>query len=48
MPDDVPTIGCQLSALNEEVALPYDKRPLAVFLRSADGRLLGGLTDYTN
>ena len=46
--DEVTAIGSELSAFNEQAALPYDKQPLAVFLRSADDRLLGGLTGHTN
>ncbi len=38
----------ELSAFNVQRARPYDKRPLNLFLRDDAGRLVGGLTGYTN
>lgn len=38
----------RLVGFNEAKARPYDRRPLCVFARDADGRMLGGVTGYTN
>ena len=47
-PAGVKQIEAALMAFNAERAAPYDIRPLHVFLRDADGKLIGGLTGYTN
>lgn len=45
---DVAIIEEALIAYNVAKARPYDRRPLHVFLRDADGRTIGGLTGETN
>lgn len=47
-PDDVAIIEDNLVAYNVAKARPYDRRPLHVFLRDAQGRTIGGVTGETN
>jgi GNAT superfamily N-acetyltransferase len=47
-PDDVRFIEDGLIAYNVAKARPYDRRPLHVFVRDAQGRTVGGATGYTN
>jgi len=47
-PNEVAFIEDSLVAYNVAAARPYDRRPLHVFLRDADGRTIGGLTGLTN
>jgi GNAT superfamily N-acetyltransferase len=46
--DDAKVVEAGLLAYNVEQARPYDRRPLAVFLRDAGGGTVGGVTGYTN
>jgi GNAT superfamily N-acetyltransferase len=46
--NDVAFIEDSLVAYNVEKARPYDRRPLHVFLRDAQGRTIGGVTGHTN
>jgi GNAT superfamily N-acetyltransferase len=46
--DDVAFIEDALVAYNVARATPYDRRPLHVFLRDAQGRTIGGITGETN
>ena len=45
---DVALIERELGAFNVERSLPYDRRPLCVFLRDGTGRSVGGVTGSTN
>lgn len=47
-PDEVAFIEDSLVAYNVAEARPYDRRPLHVFLRDAEGALIGGVTGMTN
>ena len=47
-PEDVAFIEDELVAFNVAKARPYDRRPLHVFLRDAQGRTIGGVTGETN
>jgi GNAT superfamily N-acetyltransferase len=47
-PDDVALIEDELVAYNVGRARPYNRRPLHVFLRDAQGRTIGGATGETN
>ena len=45
---DVALIERELVAFNAARSMPYDRRPLCVFLRDGAGRAVGGVTGYTN
>jgi len=45
---DLEAIERNLDRYNAQKSRPYDKMPLAVFLRGPDDELVGGLTGYTN
>ena len=45
---DVALVERELVAFNVERAVPYDRRPLGVFLRDRASRAVGGATGYTN
>ena len=47
-PDEVAFIEDELVAYNVARARPYNRRPLHVFLRDAQGRTIGGITGETN
>ena len=44
---DLETIEHNLDLYNEQKSRPYDRAPLAVFLRGPDDEHVGGLTGYT-
>ena len=46
--EDVAFIEDRLCDYNVVKARPYDRRPLHVFLRDAQGRTIGGATGLTN
>jgi GNAT superfamily N-acetyltransferase len=46
-PADLEALSRNLGAFNDADAGPGGRRPLAVFLRDADGRLAAGLSGYT-
>jgi GNAT superfamily N-acetyltransferase len=37
-----------LVVFNERAAQPYDRRPIGIFLRDGEGKLVGGITGWTN
>jgi GNAT superfamily N-acetyltransferase len=47
-PEDVAFIEDELVAYNVAKARAYDRRPLHVFLRDAQGHTIGGITGETN
>ena len=47
-PEEVAFIEDELVAFNVAKSRPYDRRPLHVFLRDAQGRTIGGITGETN
>ena len=47
-PTEVAFVESELLGYNEANARPYDRRPLCIFMRDAEGRTLGGATGYTN
>jgi ribosomal protein S18 acetylase RimI-like enzyme len=47
-PEEVAFVEDELVAYNVSKARPYDRRPLHVFVRDAQGRTIGGITGETN
>ncbi len=45
---DIAFVERELIGFNETRALPYDRRPLCVFVRNDAGTLIGGVTGDTN
>ena len=45
---DIELVESRLLDYNKSKALPYDRRPLCVFIKDAEGRTIGGATGYTN
>lgn len=45
---DVALVERELVAFNVARSIPYDRRPLCVFLRDGAGWAVGGVTGYTN
>ncbi|MFB9952278.1 GNAT family N-acetyltransferase [Rhizobium puerariae] len=47
LPEDLATIGDGLSAFNDADVGPSGRKPLAVLIRDAEGKVIGGLHGYT-
>ncbi len=45
---DVNLVESRLVDYNEARSLPYDRVPLCIFMKDAEGRTVGGVTGYTN
>ena len=45
---EVALVERELVAYNVSRALPYDRRPLCVFVRDGEGRAIGGVTGHTD